>query len=54
MMLERTRLDGLPVLEIRVASPEDGPTRLLAELSMSRITPSLVQQARPAGAARRC
>ena len=43
MMLERTRLDGLPILEIRVASPEDGPTRLLAELSMSRMLPSLVQ-----------
>ena len=43
MLLERTRVDGLPLLEIRVASPEDGPTRVLAELSQSRITPQLVQ-----------
>ena len=43
MMIERTRLDGLPVLEIRVASPEDGPTRLLAELPLSRMMPSILQ-----------
>jgi Tol biopolymer transport system component len=45
MMIERTRVDGLPVLEIRAASPETGPTRLLAELPGSRMGRQFVQPA---------
>ena len=43
MFLERTRLDGLPVMEIRAASPEDGPIHLLKEVSQSRMLHQYVQ-----------
>jgi Tol biopolymer transport system component len=43
IMIERTRVDGLPVLEIRAANPQNGPTRLLAELSVSRMGRQPVQ-----------
>ena len=47
MFVERTRLDGLPVLEIRAASSETGPTRLLAELAQSRVQTQYVPFVQP-------
>jgi Tol biopolymer transport system component len=36
-MVERALLDGRPELEIRAASPEDGPSRALARVPASRV-----------------
>jgi eukaryotic-like serine/threonine-protein kinase len=36
-MVERALLDGRPELEIRAATPEDGPSRMLARLPASRV-----------------
>jgi hypothetical protein len=36
-MVERALLDGRPELEIRAATPEDGPSRALARVSASRV-----------------
>jgi Tol biopolymer transport system component len=37
MVFERTLVDGMPVLEIHAASPENGPTRRIADVSLSRV-----------------
>ena len=37
MVVERTLVDGLPVQQIGAATPEDGPFRLLIEVSLSRV-----------------
>ena len=36
-VVERALVDGLPEFEIRAATPEDGPSRLLAQISPSRV-----------------
>lgn len=38
-MVERPLVDGRPEFEIRSASPEDGPSRLLARIPASRVPP---------------
>jgi Tol biopolymer transport system component len=38
-MVERPLIDGRPEFEIRSASPEDGPSRLLARIPVSRVPP---------------
>jgi WD40 repeat protein len=37
LVVERALVDGLPDFEIRAATPEDGPSRLLAQISPSRV-----------------
>jgi len=36
-MVERALVDGQPEFEIRTATPEDGPSRLLARIPASRV-----------------
>jgi serine/threonine protein kinase/Tol biopolymer transport system component len=38
-MVERPLIDGRPEFEIRAASPEDGPSRLVARVPASRVPP---------------
>src|SRR5262245_441996 len=38
-MVERLLVDGRPEFEIRAASPEDGPSRLVAHIPASRVAP---------------
>jgi Tol biopolymer transport system component len=38
-VVERPLIDGRPELEIRAASPEDGPSRLVARIPASRVAP---------------
>ena len=37
MVFERTLVDGMPLLEIHAASPENGPSRRISDVSPSRV-----------------